>query len=274
MFGTFNKKQKSDLEEIIEKDGTEYAARRLAEIIAKKLPTKEIAYQFVLEEIEAASQGNQMAISFARNSGISAQEYEGALKNSRPEVDGPGGPQQTLLGICTQLMSNTNLMVKLRTEITDNIMRYFSIGKYEHQAGTSVNAENDSDLTSPFEPTPELQSEDGVKSYMLKISKFNHSKSCIELSNVMSAKYNLMSMPTGLNNFHEVQALITDLSDKALAIFLAAFGQPAILRFCNGDLRVFNELVNKTDEIVANLDLEPERHGEQLLNRLRQHLNL
>lgn len=274
MFGIFNKKQKSDLEKIIEKDGIEHAARRFAEIIAKKLPTKEIAYQFVLEEIEAASQGNQMAISFARNSGISAQEYEGALNNSRPEVDGPGGPQQTLLGICTQLMSNTNLMVKLRTEITNNIMRHFSIGKYEHQAGTSVNTENDNDLTSPFEPTPELQSEDGVKSYMLKISKFNHSKFCIELSNVMSAKYNLMSMPTGLNNFHEVQALVTDLTDKALAIFIVAFGQPAILRVCNGDLRVFNELVNKTDEIVANLDLEPERHGEQLLNRLRQHLNL
>ena len=90
----------------------------------------------------------------------------------------------------------------------------------------------------------------------------------------MSAQYNLISMPTGLNNFHEVQVLVTDLTDKALAIFIVAFGQPAILRFCNGDLRVFNELVNKTDEIVANLDLEPERHGEQLLNRLRQHLNL
>ena len=74
MFGMFKKKQKSDLERLIEKDGIEYAAKRFSEIILQKMPTAEIAYQFVLEEIEAASQGNETAIRFARNSGISQQE--------------------------------------------------------------------------------------------------------------------------------------------------------------------------------------------------------
>ena len=53
MFGMFKKKQKSDLERLIEKDGIEYAAKRFSEIILQKMPTAEIAYQFVLEEIEA-----------------------------------------------------------------------------------------------------------------------------------------------------------------------------------------------------------------------------
>ena len=138
MFGMFKKKQKSDLEKLIEKDGIEYAAKRFSEIIVQKMPTEEIAYQFVLEEIEAASQGNDTAISFARNSGISPKEYKGAMRNSRPEVDGPDGPQQFILALCMQLQSNVDLVVDLRTKIVDNIMKTLSFGKYEGQKSSSL----------------------------------------------------------------------------------------------------------------------------------------
>lgn len=130
MFGMFKKKQKSDLEKLIEKDGIEHAAKRFSEIILQKIPTEEIAYQFVLEEIEAASQGNDTAISFARNSGISPQEYKGSMSNSRPEVDGPDGPQQFILALCMQLQPNVDLVVELRTKIVDNIMKTLSFGQY------------------------------------------------------------------------------------------------------------------------------------------------
>jgi hypothetical protein len=90
----------------------------------------------------------------------------------------------------------------------------------------------------------------------------------------MSAKNNLMFMPTGLNDFQKFQTLVTDLTDKALAICIFSFGQAAILNYCGGDARIFNKLVNETEKIVAGLDLEPEHHGEQLLNRLRKHLSL
>ncbi len=40
------------IEALIEKDGIEYAAERFAGIVAKKLTSREIAYQFILEEIE------------------------------------------------------------------------------------------------------------------------------------------------------------------------------------------------------------------------------
>ena len=138
MFGMFKKKQKSDLEKLIEKDGIEHAAKRFSEIIMQKIPTDEIAYQFVLEEIEAASQGNDTAISFAKNSGISPQEYKGAMEDSRPEVDGPDGPQQFILALCMQLQPNVDLVVELRTKIIDNIMRTLSFGKYKDQKSASL----------------------------------------------------------------------------------------------------------------------------------------
>lgn len=122
-----------DLEKLIKEEGIEFTSKIFTEMVQDKLQTTEIAYQFVLEEIEAASEGNDTAISFARSSGISPGEYKGSMSNSRPEVDGPDGPQETLLWICSQLMPNTDLMVQLRTRITDNIMKSFSFGKYESQ---------------------------------------------------------------------------------------------------------------------------------------------
>lgn len=129
MFGLFGKK-KTEVEKLIDQDGIDHATRRFAEVISNKLPTKELAYQFMLEEIEAASQGNDVARGFADASGISSSEYTGAMNNSSYEIDGPEGPQQLLLHLCTQLNSNTDLMVEFRVRIADNIMKKFYLGRY------------------------------------------------------------------------------------------------------------------------------------------------
>jgi Leucine-rich repeat (LRR) protein len=126
----FGNSKKSELEKLIDADGIDHAAKRFAEIITSKIPTEALAYQFILEEIEAASQGNATAINFAKHSGIGPNEYSGSINNSMPEIDGANGPQQLLLQICSQLMGNTDLMVELKTKITDNIMQQFSLGKY------------------------------------------------------------------------------------------------------------------------------------------------
>lgn len=130
------------------------------------------------------------------------------------------------------------------------------------------------ELTSPFEPKPELQSEEGFRNYLERLSNFDRSTLCVEFANVRAAKYNLMSIPTGLNDFQEVQTLVTDLTDKSVAICIFAFGQPAVFGYAGGDLRFFNELVNKVDDSVANLNLEPEQHGEKLFEKIGKHLNL
>jgi hypothetical protein len=50
-----------------------------------------------LEELDASSQGNEVARDFTKNSGFSSYEYRDAMLNSFEEVDGEDGPQQFLL---------------------------------------------------------------------------------------------------------------------------------------------------------------------------------
>jgi len=131
MFGFWRKK--SELEKAIERDGIEHATDRVADIVASKIPTREIAYRFILEELDGASSGNDASKAFARSSGISPSEYAGALGNSYPEVDGPGGPQQLLAGMSLQLAGNQELMARFRCKVDDKIMKRFGLGNYANR---------------------------------------------------------------------------------------------------------------------------------------------
>lgn len=128
MFGLF--KKKSQLEQLIAKDGMEHATARFAEIVSQKLYTREVAYQFILEELDGASQGNAAAQGFARNSGIPASAYSGAMGNSNAEIDGPEGAQQLLLVLSMQLMPNQALTAEFRCRVDDHVMKRFRLGKY------------------------------------------------------------------------------------------------------------------------------------------------
>ncbi len=130
MFGIFSKAKKNTVQKLIEEDGIEHATQRFAEVVSDMLVTRELAYQFILEEVEAASQGNEVAIRFASESGITASEYKGAMQNSRPEIDGVDGPQQFLTNISNHLNSDIDLMVKFRTKTGDKVMQLFQLGKY------------------------------------------------------------------------------------------------------------------------------------------------
>ncbi|WP_151444704.1 hypothetical protein [Halomonas lysinitropha] len=128
MFG-FGRK-KSQLEKGIEKDGIEHATDRVAELVAARIPNNEIAYRFILEELDGASMGNNASKVFATSSGINSAEYKGALNNSIPDVDGPDGPQQLLAGFSMHLLGNQELMAKFRCKVDDKIMKRFQLGKY------------------------------------------------------------------------------------------------------------------------------------------------
>ncbi len=116
--------------ETIKKYGTDYTSEILAEYINQKIPSEDIAIQFILEELEAASQGNDKAKSFAFNSGFDENDYLGAMYNSFEEVDGEGGPQHELLNLCLMLYPDQDLMAELRIKTVDNIMKYWKLGKY------------------------------------------------------------------------------------------------------------------------------------------------
>ncbi|ADD67478.1 hypothetical protein Dacet_0692 [Denitrovibrio acetiphilus DSM 12809] len=121
---------KNEMIEAIEKHGIDFTAKMLAEYINQKIPAEDVATQFVLEELEAASQGNEIAKQFALSSGFDEDDYVGAMENSFKEVDGADGPQQTLLKYCSILFFDMNLAVELRVRTVDNIMREWQLGKY------------------------------------------------------------------------------------------------------------------------------------------------
>lgn len=132
MFSLFRKK--TQVEKLIDSDGFEHATDRFAEVIAKKLPSREIAYQFILQELDGARLGSASSQRFARNSGINQIEFIGALEKSIPEVDGQDGPQQLLLSLSLQI-SNQEKKAEFRCRIDENIMRTFGLGKYSPKAG-------------------------------------------------------------------------------------------------------------------------------------------
>lgn len=123
-------RKKSDLEKQIAKDGIEYATDRVSDLVADKIPNANIAYRFILEELDGASRGNQESRNWAEDSGINPSEYRGALSDSIPEVDGPGGPQQLLVTFGLELSGNPPLMTEFRRTVADKIMKRYCFGKY------------------------------------------------------------------------------------------------------------------------------------------------
>ena len=98
-----------------------------------KINSPKVAKQFILEELEAAnivSQEKSNPLSkplkeFILNSGFSANEFEGAMMNSFEDVDGGGGPQQTLLFSLMGLGLDRTTMALVRIEVVKRIITRF-----------------------------------------------------------------------------------------------------------------------------------------------------
>lgn len=137
MFGFFRKKRQDNSDQELNpqqmqnqiQQAIEYSVRAATATVSSMLETKELAYQFVLEEIEAASQGNQIAQKFATASGIPPEEYRGSMQNSCPEIDGPDGPQQYFIGLLQQGV-DMEMLIEVRTRVVENVMKKYSFGKY------------------------------------------------------------------------------------------------------------------------------------------------
>ena len=129
MFSFFKRKQ-SQVDRLIASDGINHAAKRFAQILARKLNNRDVAYRFILQELDGASKGNAASAKFVRESGIAASEFKDALTKDDPEVDGPEGPQMFLLGLCLQISSQV-VMAEFRCKVDDEIMRLYGFGRYE-----------------------------------------------------------------------------------------------------------------------------------------------
>jgi len=209
MFGLFGKSKKNKIQALIEQDGIEHATQRFAEVLCDMLKTKELAYQFSLEEIEAASQGNEEAISFAIDSGIPSSEYKGAMQRSCPEIDGKDGPQQFLLNISTQLHSDTDLMVEFRTKIANNVMKYFYLGKYASNEPVGIKKYNQLKQL--------MLNEEISEALILSASGINQTSFLIANDvNTAVSLINYLSTLTGISGVELINAVSEKQNDKQI----------------------------------------------------------
>ena len=101
----------------------------ITKAVIATIPNKEIALAFVLEEIEAAQYGNEDAKKFAKDIGFLRDEYEGAIKGSSPEVDGPSGPQQTLTKLILGRLAGSSMdeMARVRIGVVKNVIKHWKL---------------------------------------------------------------------------------------------------------------------------------------------------
>ncbi len=109
-----------------------HIANQIIEMVDSAIVSEQVAKQFVLEEIEAASHGNEMARYFAYDSGFSRDEYRDSMNRSWHEVDGPNGPQQLLLEAVFRVNSEYGMEASssFRIRLVKEIMKQHNLGKY------------------------------------------------------------------------------------------------------------------------------------------------
>lgn len=107
------------------------AVKKFSEVVIEKIPNRNLAYLFILEELDGARQGNEYAMSYAKNSGIDPAEYVGALEARNSAVDSPNGPQQTLFRLAIALTEDRELGAKFKCDIGDAVMQHFGIGAFD-----------------------------------------------------------------------------------------------------------------------------------------------
>jgi hypothetical protein len=86
-------------------------------------------------DLKGCTLGSETAKQFARESGINAHEYEDALEDDHPAIDGPRGVKTLLDTASMRLMADQDLMVSFRLSVIEKVMRHAKIGKY---APTSI----------------------------------------------------------------------------------------------------------------------------------------
>lgn len=137
-------KEDIDFENQVRNDGYEHAGKRIADILNEKITSQDLARQFVLEELDAARQGNDFAQNFVKSSGFKSFEYIGAINKTRWEGDESELEHlQLFLRAFLIKISDIDLMVKLSTKVVDEIMQKWGLGKYDNNDSYIDDSDNE-----------------------------------------------------------------------------------------------------------------------------------
>lgn len=134
MFGLFGKKpvcKNVELYNQIQNDGIDYAGSRFAAVMIDNwLTDYDLAYDFVMQELDGASLGNDLARNFVRESGISPLQYRGALSiEAASEVE---SASNFLMQLSSELQPKKDMIIELRLSIVKNIMAFYEIGNHDN----------------------------------------------------------------------------------------------------------------------------------------------
>jgi len=131
MFGLFKKKTK--VQQLIDEHGYENAVTFAAGAIIERIPNRAAAYEFILQELDGASLGNEESKKAAANSGIPSSHYKGALKKDVPAIE---DAQDHIANYSMQLVDDQRLMARFRVDIGAKVMEHFEFGRFSHSFGT------------------------------------------------------------------------------------------------------------------------------------------
>ena len=104
----------------------------LIRIIESKQDSKKVAWQFVLEELDAAKDGSEFTQDRIKSFYINSSDYIGAMSRSWYDVDGLGGPQQFLLSFAMTLSERVGVenAAAVRISIVEYIVHHYKFGRY------------------------------------------------------------------------------------------------------------------------------------------------
>jgi|GEM_PF-193926 len=106
------------------------AVSELIKIIDSKQNSKKVAWQFVLEELDAARHGTELIQDRIKRFYINESEYKGAMSRSWNDVDGPSGPQQFLVSLVMALSEKIGLKTAavVRLSMVEYILHHYKFG--------------------------------------------------------------------------------------------------------------------------------------------------
>ncbi len=108
------------------------AVKTLIKIIDSKPNSEKVAWQFILEELDAGQKGHLFVIQRLCSLNIDRHKFNGAMNRSWHDVDGLDGPQQYLLMLTIALAEKTNneIAANVRISIVEYIASHYKFGKY------------------------------------------------------------------------------------------------------------------------------------------------
>jgi len=108
------------------------SVKELIKIIDSKPNSPAVAWQFILEELDAAKDGIPFVKDRIDTFYISAKEYSGSMNRSWADVEGESGPQQFLLKITMAIANTENIetAAMVRINIVEYVIQHYSYGRY------------------------------------------------------------------------------------------------------------------------------------------------